>query len=220
MKTLSVAEMQALDRKAIEVYGISGLLLMENAGRGVAEFIFNLCRSGRATILVGKGNNGGDGLVIARHLLNHGYQVLILLCADPEKFKEDPAVNFRIARNMRIPMVRVTDQTTRAELTGYLEVTDVVVDALFGIGLKKPLAGVERMVVETVNAVCRGRVVAVDIPSGLDGDSGEVLGAAIQATHTATLACPKKGLMTGQGPQYSGKIGVIHIGIPRQELGE
>ncbi len=218
MKTISVAEMQALDRKAIEVYGIPGLLLMENAGRGVAELILNLARSGRATILVGKGNNGGDGLVIARHLFNHGYQVLILLCADPEKFKEDPAVNFRIAETMQIPMVRVTDQTARSELTGYLEKTDVVVDALFGIGLKKPLAGLERTIVETVNAVCRGFIVAVDIPSGLDGDTGQILGEAIKATHTATLACPKKGLMIGQGPHASGKISVIPIGIPSQEL--
>jgi NAD(P)H-hydrate epimerase len=121
---------------------------------------------------------------------------------------------------MRIPVVRVSEQTSRAELAGYFEKTDVVVDALFGIGLKKPLAGMERTVVETVNATCRGRVVAVDIPSGLDGDTGEVLGAAIKATHTATLACPKKGLLIGQGPQHSGKIGVIPIGIPRQELGE
>ncbi|MDD5217769.1 MAG: NAD(P)H-hydrate epimerase [Candidatus Omnitrophica bacterium] len=217
MRGVTAAVMQALDRKAIEEYGIPGLLLMENAGRGIAEFIFDLSRRCRVTVFAGKGNNGGDGFVVARHLANRGCQVLILLFGDAAKLKDDPAVNYAIAVRMKIPVVAVGEAVTKEELIAYVERSDVIVDALFGVGLHAPPAGNYRQAVEAINQAAK-TVVAVDVPSGIHADTGEVLGCAVRATHTATLGLPKKGLFEGRGPEYAGKIAVIHIGIPNEEL--
>jgi len=217
MRAVTAAVMQALDRKAIEEYGIPGLLLMENAGRGIAEFVFNLSRRCRVTVFAGKGNNGGDGFVVARHLANRGCQVLILLFGDAAKLKDDPAVNFQIAVKMRIPVIVVGEDAAKEELVSYVERSDVIVDALFGIGLHSPLSGIYRQAVEAINQAAK-TVIAVDIPSGLHADTGAILGCAVRATHTATLGLPKKGLFEGRGPEYAGKIAVIHIGIPNEEL--
>ncbi|MBN1688508.1 MAG: NAD(P)H-hydrate epimerase [Candidatus Omnitrophica bacterium] len=216
-KSVSAAEMRELDRRAIEEFGIPSLLLMENAGRGISEVIHRNYHGKRICILVGKGNNGGDGLVVARHLWNHDFQVLVLLFADPEKLNPDPAVNYGIVSKMMIPCEVVTEKTDHAWLRGYFERSDVVVDALFGVGLSQPLTGIFEMGVKLANEIAKS-VVAVDIPSGLDADTGEVLGCAMKATLTATLGLPKHGLFQGEGPRYAGRVCVVDIGLPKQIL--
>lgn len=214
MKSVTSQQMKALDEKAIHEYGIPSLLLMENAGRGIAELIFNAFRGRRVIVFCGKGNNGGDGLVAARHLSNRGFDVSVLLFTDPSALKNDPAVNEQIIRKMNIPCSIVAGGHEPVDYRSRLDRVDIVVDALFGVGLDKPLTGVYRDAVEAINQSGRN-VVAVDVPSGLDSDTGAVLGVAVKASITATLACPKSGLFQGEGPQHAGKICVIDIGLPK-----
>ncbi len=219
MKKVTASEMQAIDRKAIEDYGIPSLLLMENAGRGVAELIYSLLpRGSRATVLVGKGNNGGDGLVAARHLHNRGFQVFILTLAPVASLKADAAANAAIVQRMKIPMLEVTESTPRETLIAAVRKSDVVVDAIFGVGLQRAPEGLFKTGIEIINEAAGPRVVAIDVPSGLNADTGEILDVAVRASHTATLALPKKGLFEKDGPECAGRIGVFHIGIPRELL--
>jgi len=214
---VSSQQMKELDRRAIEDYGIPSLLLMENAGRGVAEVIFNIARPGRVTIFVGKGNNGGDGLVTARHLHNRGFQVFVAMLSNPSELKNDPALNYGIISKMKIPTTEISTVSGKEDLLSTVEKSDVIVDAIFGVGLQKSVGGVFKSAIESINE--KGRtVVSVDVPSGLDADTGEILGSAVRATHTTTLGLPKKGLFAGNGPDHAGKICVIDIGIPAEEL--
>ena len=235
MKLVTVKEMQEMDRRATHEFGISSLTLMENAGRGVAEIAEEIMEKSQGPILVlaGKGNNGGDGLVATRCLIERGFRVTVLLFCDPSELKDDPAVNFKklTALNISIRIVRHSEDPERSEgdeeskkqilrcAQDDVQDANLIIDALFGIGLKKALGEPYVSVIQTVNGSGR-KVLAVDIPSGLDADTGEVLGVAVKATVTATLGLPKKGLYLKKGPEYSGAIRVVDIGIPRVILSE
>ena len=226
--------MQAIDRRAAEEFGIPSLLLMENAGRGVAEIVSEIASSASRPprndviasgakqsqsilIFCGKGNNGGDGLVAARHLHNRGFHVHVLLLANLDELKNDAAVNFSIVQRMKIPVQTILVEKDLAKIPESLQKSDFVVDALFGIGLRSELEEPFSSAVEAIND-SRKKVIAVDIPSGLDADTGQVLGIAVNATATATLGLPKKGLVEREGPLYSGQITVVDIGLPRELL--
>lgn len=213
MKTVTVAEMRELDRRATEEFGIPSLLLMENAGRGIAELIFNRFQGKRVAIFSGRGNNGGDGMVVARHLWNKGYEIVLFLLAEPGKLSSDSAINYAIIRKMTIPVQTVSEEASLSHAMKTMERSDVLVDALFGTGLSKSLSGLYETAVRIINL--HHAVVAVDVPSGLDSDTGELHGVAVKACLTATLAFPKKGLFIGKGPEHSGKICVVDIGLPR-----
>lgn len=215
MKTVTARQMQELDQRAIREYGIPSLLLMENAGRGVAELIFHHFKGRKVTVFAGKGNNGGDGLVAARHLHNRGFSVYVLLFAQPENLKDDPAVNFRIISKMKIPYLVVEENSTISDFLPAVEKTDVIIDALFGVGLERPVGGIYIEAVKAINQAGRN-VVAIDLPSGLNSDTGEILGAAVKASLTATLGIPKQGLFQGEGPKLAGKICVVDIGLPKE----
>ena len=214
MKAITAKEMKALDQRAIQGFGILGLVLMENAGRGVADLIDSQNNGKCVVIFSGKGNNGGDGFVVARHLHNRGFRVQVFLLARANELKGDAATNYQIISKMKLPIKEVTDQTPERELSEAISNADSLVDALFGIGLSKPLQGVDQSVVSLMNASGKA-IVAVDIPSGLDADTGEVLGACVKARVTATLGLAKKGLYKGQGPEMAGKVAVIDIGLPK-----
>lgn len=218
MKPVLAEDMRRLDRAAIEEFGIPGLILMENAGRGVSDIISRAYQPGPVAIFVGKGNNGGDGLVVSRYLTNRGFDVLVLLLEEPARLKSDPLINYRIAEKMKIPVRKISGPVLPDEIAGICSDADLIVDAIFGVGLNTGLAGVFRTAVEAINHSGRP-VLSIDIPSGLDADSGAVHGAAVKASTTATLGLPKAGLMAGQGPEYSGKIEIVDIGIPRSLLG-
>ncbi len=222
MRIVTATEMKSLDQMAIQQYGIPSLLLMENAGRGVADLVCQeagAIKPGAINILVfcGKGNNGGDGLVCARHLANRGYKVHVLLFTGPSSLKDDPAVNFNILKCMKITTDVVLDIMDLAKIKLVLHKADFVIDALLGVGLHSDLTDIFASAVEMINDSGK-KVVAVDIPSGLDADTGNVLGVAAKANWTAALGLPKKGLYEREGPFYAGDIQVVDIGLPKEIL--
>lgn len=215
MKSVSSEQMRQLDAAAIANYSIPSLLLMENAGSSVSQVIRREYDCCRVVVVVGKGNNGGDGLVVARHLQNSGYPVQVVLLEDPENLKTDPRVNYTICRQMKIPIVNLSQAVKDDELFPGFRDAELIVDAIFGVGLHSPVRGVFELAIQLVNG-CQKPVVSIDIPSGLDADTGIVHGEAVRATWTITLALPKHGLYKREGPSHAGKIEVADIGIPRE----
>lgn len=218
MKVLTAEQMQEIDRKTIDDIGIPGVVLMENAGRSAAAEIiqrFSLTGSPRALILAGKGNNGGDGYVIARHLLNKGWDVQTLVLAERAAIKGDAAVNLLILENCggRVTFTPSEQglETSLAELGEF----SVLVDALFGTGLAKPVEGLYLKAVEWLNKQSVP-VVAVDIPSGIDASTGRVPGAAVNATLTVSFAFPKVGQLSYPGNGLVGELVTVDIGIPEK----
>jgi NAD(P)H-hydrate epimerase len=215
---LSCRQLRELDRQAIEVYGVPSVVLMENAGRGAAELLIRLGIAGRVVICCGKGNNGGDGLVIARHLDAAGTPVKIILTVAPEQLVSDAALQLHIVRQSQLPI----HYATLAELTGswlndQLSDADWIIDALFGTGLSGPLRSPFDAVVKAINGADARRL-AVDIPSGLDGDLGMPLGETIRADHTVTFVAQKQGFANPGADGWLGKVHVVPIGIPRRLL--
>jgi NAD(P)H-hydrate epimerase len=206
---------RALDRRAIEEYGVPGVVLMENAGRGAAEVLRGLGISGRVTICCGKGNNGGDGFVIARHLDNHQVPVQVLLFAQPQELTGDAAINYRIIACSGVPLtVHAGDSFDEMALLQELATAEWVVDALFGTGLSGPLRPPFDRVIAAINE-SQARIFAVDIPSGLDCDTGMPLGPTIRAEHTVTFVAPKKGFAAPAAREWLGQAHVVDIGAPR-----
>ncbi len=211
---LSREEARALDQRAMQELGMPGVVLMENAGRGIAELLLSLGVRGRVTICCGRGNNGGDGLVIARHLENAGTALTVLLFARPEEVAGDAAINFHILRRGGFPVQTVEpasldDRWLRQQLAG----ADWIVDALFGSGLTGPLRPPFDRIVTAIND-SQVRVLAVDIPSGLDCDTGQPLGPTVRAHHTATVAALKKGFLEPAAQPWLGQVHVIDMGVP------
>jgi NAD(P)H-hydrate epimerase len=215
---LSREEVRMLDRRAIEEFGVPGVVLMENAGRGTAELLLSLGIHRKVVICCGKGNNGGDGFVIARHLDNRGTPVRVLLFARPEDLSGDAAVNYRIIARAGLPMVihagnPVDDKAVRADLAA----AEWIVDALFGTGLTGPVRNPFDQIITAINE-SSARVLAVDIPSGLDCDTGQPLGPTVRAHHTATFVAMKRGFANPAARQWLGQVHVLDIGAPRRLL--
>ncbi|NTV28796.1 MAG: NAD(P)H-hydrate epimerase [Candidatus Omnitrophica bacterium] len=213
---LSAAQMQALDRWAIETVGLPALCLMESAGRAVADEACRMLRrrgrretAARVCIVCGNGNNGADGLVAARYLWDRGVQVRVICAGEPSRASAECSVHQQVSRKLGIPL-KGPDPRGLFMPGG----TDLLVDALFGVGLSRPLQGAFLALVEAVNA-SGVPVLAVDVPSGLDATTGRVAGACVKADVTVTMACPKTGLFAGAGPRYAGRIVVADIGMPR-----
>jgi NAD(P)H-hydrate epimerase len=221
-RPLTRQEIREVDRVAIEQYGIPGVVLMENAGRGVAEHIIKALGGSvegrRVTIVCGGGNNGGDGYVIARYLHNADAEVLILLASDPEQLKGEAAVHYRIARQMGLNMVPCQTAEQVQHATTPLLRSDCIVDALLGTGFAGEVRSPLRELIEGINTVgLHGiKVVAVDIPSGLDCDTGQPGGVAVRASLTVTFVAPKVGLLADAAAGYIGHIAVVDIGVPRE----
>jgi NAD(P)H-hydrate epimerase len=217
---LTREQVRAIDRRAIEEFGVPGVVLMENAGRGAAEVLRSLGISGRVVICCGKGNNGGDGFVIARHLDNAQVPIRVLLFCRAEDLAGDAAVNYQILAKSRLPMATYSSQPLDAKaLRDELAGTDWVVDALFGTGLAGPVRAPFDQVIATINAA-PARVLAVDIPSGMDCDTGQPLGAAVRAHHTVTFVAPKTGFAQPAAQPWLGQVHVVDIGAPRQLLAQ
>ncbi len=213
MKVSTVMQMRQMDRRAIEHYGIFEDLLMENAGHAVYFMIletFPYLRGKRFVIFCGLGNNGGDGLVVARKLHSNGAKVQVFLLGDPEKYKGAARKNYEIVRRLSLPVKKLetVDSATYALAHG-----DAVVDAMLGTGLSRPLAGLYRDVVRAVNRAGK-TVFSVDIPSGINGDTGEIMGEAVRADATATFGLPKLGNLLYPGFEYGGRLYVTHISFP------
>jgi NAD(P)H-hydrate epimerase len=215
---LSRAQMRAFDRHAIDVCRVPSLVLMENAGRGATDILVRDLLAGRPTgarvvVVCGVGNNGGDGLVIARHLLVRGAQPVVLVAGDDQRATPDARANLEAWRNLGGEVRALSGGAAASALTVAAAEADVVVDALFGTGLERPVEGWLADVVGAMNA-SRAACFAVDLPSGLDADTGAALGVAVQAQVTVTFAHHKLGLLTPNGAQLAGRVHVVDIGVP------
>lgn len=211
---LSRDQVCALDRRAIEEFGVPGVVLMENAGRGAAERLVTLGIRGPVVLCCGKGNNGGDGFVIARHLDNRGHPVRVLLFARPQELTGDAAINYRIIDKAQLPIVVFSGAVDQEMFRRELARADWVVDALFGTGLAGAVRPPFDQVIEAINASGK-RVLAVDIPSGLDCDTGQPLGATVRAEQTVTFVALKQGFAVPAAKEWTGEVQVIDIGAPR-----
>ena len=214
MKVVTASEMRQIDGQTIEAIGIPGVVLMENAGGAVVRAIrkhFPECQ--RIGVVVGKGNNGGDGLVIARQLALAGRSVQIFLVSPPDRFTGDALTNLQIAQNLDLPFVQILSEDDLGQLKNPLRTCDLIVDAIFGTGLRGAVRGYIADVIECINAAACP-VVAVDLPSGLEADTGVAEGACIQATYTVTMGLPKRGLLLHPGADWTGKLEVADIGFP------
>ncbi len=214
MKLCTAEQMRRIDETAMGKDGIPGVVLMENAGRQVVAAVRELLATqarARVVVICGKGNNGGDGLVAARHLLNHGTDVQVVLLAKGTDLSGDAAVNYRIAHTMGVPMVENADEEAvkvRASRA------DVIVDAILGTGIHGEVTGIARAAIAAINAG-RAQVVAVDIPSGVHADTGAALGEAVRADVTVTFGLPKLGLVQYPGAELCGELRVADISLPR-----
>lgn len=221
---LSRDEVRELDRRAITGFGVPGIVLMENAGRSAAELLMRLNPQKRpVVILCGPGNNGGDGFVIARHLDNHGWPMDLHVLAKNNHDAGDADVNFDILFAAGIPYTQYHPSHTSEPQLRFLEAkvnrAEWIVDALFGTGLSRPLSAPFDPIVGFVNAQ-KQPVLAIDIPSGLDCDTGEPLGPTIRATHTATFVAYKKGFLNPKSREWTGEVHVLDIGAPRRLIDE
>jgi NAD(P)H-hydrate epimerase len=212
---LSRDAVRELDRRAIEEFGLPGAVLMENAARGTADLLVSLGIQGPVVICCGKGNNGGDGFVIARHLDNRQVPVRVLLFGRPEDLAGDAALNYHVLAGSGVPLaVRVGSGLDLAGLRRELRGAAWVVDALFGTGLSGPVKPPFDEVISAINDT-PAHVLAVDLPSGLDCDTGEPLGAAVRAQHTVTFVAPKTGFANPAAGAWLGRVHVVDIGVPR-----
>ncbi len=210
-------EVRGFDSWAINEVGAAGVVLMENAGRSWAELIkekLSGVKEAKICIFCGTGNNGGDGYVIARHLLNSGFKVIVVICGDREKIKGDAKTNLEILERLGQPIEQLDlsggDIEKRVEK--FCGDADMVVDGLFGTGLRGELSDEYERLIEGINS--QGRpILAVDIPSGLECDSGKTLGAAVKASYTVTFAAVKKGFTPAEAAKYTGDVFVASIGV-------
>ena len=216
------AEMQACDRYAIDTLKIPGLVLMENAGRGVVEMMekhFGSMMGKTVIVLCGKGNNGGDGYVVARHLFNRGAKVIVLLLRKPSEQKGDAKINFesiqKISSKFKKNEILQIKELKSSQVFRLLPDADIIVDAIFGTGFSGEVRESYNSVIKWVNKA-GGKKVSIDIPSGVNADNGEVSNVAVKADLTVTMALRKIGLITGKGMSYAGKVEVVDISMPRE----
>jgi ADP-dependent NAD(P)H-hydrate dehydratase / NAD(P)H-hydrate epimerase len=221
MKILTAAEMQRLDRLTTEQWGVPSLTLMENAGKAVVEFLaerFSPLSTHKILILCGRGNNGGDGLVAARLLREQGLKPQVILFGDPQIVAGDAAANLKRVSASGIPEV-VPDSSTWQNLRPKLEDATLLIDALLGTGLSKPLEGFLLEVVRDLNDRFRqARIVSVDLPSGVSADSGELPGESVRADATVTFTAPKVAHVLPPACVQAGEWVVRPIGTPREAL--
>ena len=213
--TLTRQQARELDRRATDEFGLPSLALMENAGRGCADLLIDKLRAaGPVVICCGKGNNAGDGFVIARHLDLRGLAVRVLVWADPEELTGDAGVNFGVIRKSGLPVEVFGDEFDPQRMTAACAGAEWIVDALLGTGARGQPRPPLDAVVRAVNAH-PARVLAIDLPSGLDCDLGAPAADTIRADATATFVAPKAGFANPAAAPYLGQVHVIQIGAPR-----
>lgn len=219
MKICYSRQMRKLDETSINEFGIPGVVLMENAAAAVVREIEGLkLFDRRAAVFCGTGNNGGDGFAIARLLHNKGWQVDVLLCGDEGKIKGDALVNYRIIKKLNLPIHLIGDSQIGAAaiLAGK---SALIVDALLGTGFKGELSGLYKKIIGIMND-SQSFIVSVDIPSGLDSDTGFFAGDCIRADMTVTFQLPKLGLVVNDGPEACGRLIAADISIPGEAIEE
>lgn len=218
---LSVAQSRSFDEKATSQFGVPSLLLMENAARGMVESLLRRRAWGPTLVLCGGGNNGGDGLAIARHLDGRGRKVQVVLFADSDRLQGDARANYEMARLARLPVTEIPalqDGGLPPPFSEWLAAADWVVDAILGVGGRGAPREPAAAAIRAVNASGK-RVYAVDVPSGLDADLGPPTAAAersnvVRATVTGACGTLKTGLILRESTEFVGELELIHLGTP------
>lgn len=217
MYLVSAREMQAMDAATIETFGIPGRVLMENAGRGATRiFLQTIYRhhpGARVAVVAGPGNNGGDGFVMARYLAQKQIPVKVYLLSTRSRVKGDAAANLGLLDPLNVPVKEITDIKTFSLLRTELNQQEIWIDAILGTGLSSDVKGFFKEIIEIINGSNRP-VFSVDIPSGLNSDTGQPCGVCIKATATATFAFAKIGHLLYPGADFTGNLSIIEIGIP------
>jgi NAD(P)H-hydrate epimerase len=217
LRPLNRNEVREVDQRAVSELGMPGIVLMENAGRGAAELLMNLGIGGAVVVCAGRGNNGGDGFVIARHLENHGFGVRVLLFADSQKLEGDAAANFRILRAAGTPVFEYHTATKLDTWAADIRSSAWIVDALLGTGMQGAVREPTATVIHHINN-SGVPVLAVDLPSGLDCDTGQSLGDCVRAAHTATFVARKVGFDAPEAREFTGEVHVVDIGVSQSLL--
>jgi hydroxyethylthiazole kinase-like uncharacterized protein yjeF len=216
-KVMTRDEARAFDAWAINTIGVPGVVLMENAGRSCAELIREKLRNianPEVCIFCGTGNNGGDGYVIARHLKNSGHKITVVILCNEGKIKGDARINLDILRALNQPIEQIDpDKADVAErIKKFAANANMIVDGILGTGLSGEVKDGYKRIINAINTL-NCPVLAIDIPSGLDCDTGEVLGAAVKADYTVTFGALKKAFTAEQATQYTGEIYIASIGV-------
>jgi NAD(P)H-hydrate epimerase len=219
IRSLTREEVRSVDARAVNEFGMNSLVLMENAGHGVADVLCELGIAGAVAIFCGKGNNGGDGFVIARHLESRGYDVKVYLLCQRSELSGDAAANCNILELSNTPLQVVPTPFEAAWLSQQLEDAGWIVDALLGTGARGTPRSPMAEVIQQLNQHS-ARKLAVDLPSGLDCDSGEVSSATFQADHTCTFVAPKQGFQAKSATAVLGTLHMIDIGVPKRLLAD
>jgi len=204
-------QMKSIDNYCIEKLEIPGIVLMENAALKVVKNI-DLDKFNSFTIICGVGNNGGDGLAVARHLHIFDKEVRIFIAGNINKGSADFNTNYNILKNIGLEPVNIDSQEALEILNSSLKSTDMTIDALFGTGLSRNVEGLYKDVILSINQYSN-YILSIDIPSGMNSDSGEILGVSVKANVTITMQLMKKGLM--KNPDYTGNVVVEPIGMPK-----
>ena len=217
MKVVTAAEMRQIDQDTIDGIGIPGIVLMETAGSAIVRAIeqhYPTCQ--RIGILVGKGNNGGDGLVIARQLAHVGRDVHLFLVSPPDSFIGEAEINLQIVKSLGLRIETIlTDTALKSDAN--IASCELLVDAIFGTGLRGTVRGSIATVIKTINNFSIP-ILSVDLPSGLDADTGHLLGTCVRADRTVTIGLPKRGLLVHPGAEFAGKLEVVDIGFPERVI--
>ncbi|HOJ31026.1 MAG TPA: NAD(P)H-hydrate epimerase [bacterium] len=209
---LSREEIYEKEKLVYEKYSIPPLILMENAGRETALEVMRILKKlkkGNTVVLAGPGNNGGDGMVAARYLHCNGFPVSVFVTFDSEKVREPSFTNYQILYKMNL----VSSLQDIEALRKIIRKNDLIVDALFGIGLTRPVEGIYKDIINEINNSGR-YIVSIDVPSGIDADTGCPYSVAVKADTTVTFGFAKPGLYTEKGKIYAGKVKVVDIGYP------
>src|SRR5256885_3070128 len=220
MRILNAAQMREADRFTIEEIGIPSLVLMENAGRQVVAAIeagYEARLNGRVAVLCGRGNNGGDGFVVARTLLQRGIDAAVFVIGAVSDVRGDAKTNLDILGRLGVTVVEINDEQSWELHFSEISQCTLIVDAIFGTGLKTALGGMMETVVADVNASSIP-IVSIDLPSGLSADTPHVIGDCIDASMTVTLATPKLPLVLPPGEQHAGDVVIADIGIPHEVI--
>jgi len=219
IKYVTSQKMQEIDKRATEDFGIPSIVLMENAGyKAFCVALDMLLKKGKRVVCVcGKGNNGGDGFVCARHLINRGIETDIFLIGDPAELKKDAKINYDILQKMGklINSLKTKEDFLRFKIK--LTKARLLIDAIFGIGLSGEIKEPYRTAVEVMNQ-SKKPILAIDMPSGLDATTGNILGICINAKKTVTFGLPKIGLIRNHGPLNAGELITVDISLPKQLL--
>jgi hydroxyethylthiazole kinase-like uncharacterized protein yjeF len=216
MYLVTANEMQKMDRSTIESFGLPGRILMENAGRGATQFFleqFKDAENKKIGVIAGRGNNGGDGFVIARYLAQKGIRVTVYLLSEHQKVSGDAAANLKLLSPLKVPVIEMPDAKSFSAHETAMRHEAIWIDAILGTGLRTDVKGFFKDVIDFINQLNKP-VFSVDIPSGLNSDTGQPCGVCVRADATATFAFAKIGHFLLPGADYTGNLEIIDIGVP------